>query len=335
MAAFVPSVPVGSSSSSFVSSKLGTSFLGGSCALSMKQSTPEAVRQEITCQKTAHFSLSEGVERLVEGVSRVMKPFIGEEKKADFSAPKQNAKFETFADPSIGLLSHPKKAISARLADEASGLTKTPKLRSTSYDKGGADVEDIIESAYRQVFGAEVTFAFDRSINLDSFLRDGKITVKEFVKGLVKSESFKSKVYEPNTNYRFVEIMIQRLLGRDSYNKEEEMAWAVVIGSKGYDYFVDKFFDSEEYMSTWGDNSVPYQRARVLAPRSTGDIPFALRGKSRDSDGWLDYGVSYSIGLGGISDKAASPKLSIPQQFVKKVKKNRKFAERRITFYSV
>ncbi|MBA4446488.1 phycobilisome rod-core linker polypeptide, partial [Cylindrospermopsis raciborskii CS-506_C] len=52
-------------------------------------------------------------------------------------------------------------------------------------------------------------------------------------------------------------------LGRSAYNKEEEIAWSIVIGTKGFSGFVDALVDSEEYTSSFGDNTVPYQRKRM------------------------------------------------------------------------
>ncbi|MFM7369414.1 MAG: phycobilisome rod-core linker polypeptide, partial [Sphaerospermopsis kisseleviana] len=82
-------------------------------------------------------------------------------------------------------------------------------------------------------------------------------------RGLAKSEAFYRLVVSVNNNYRLVDITLKRILGRSAYNKEEEIAWSIVIGTKGFDGFVDALVDSEEYNQNFGDNTVPYQRKRM------------------------------------------------------------------------
>jgi phycobilisome rod-core linker protein len=71
-------------------------------------------------------------------------------------------------------------------------------------------------------------------------------------------------VVSVNNNYRLVDICLKRFLGRSAYNKEEEIAWSIVIATKGFDGFVDALLDSDEYTEAFGDNTVPYQRKRLV-----------------------------------------------------------------------
>ena len=89
------------------------------------------------------------------------------------------------------------------------------------------------------------------------------MSVRDFIRGLAKYEAFYRLVVSVNNNYRLVDITLRRLLGRSAYNKEEEIAWSIVIGTKGFGGFVDALVDSEEYTSSFGDNTVPYQRKRM------------------------------------------------------------------------
>jgi phycobilisome rod-core linker protein len=70
-------------------------------------------------------------------------------------------------------------------------------------------------------------------------------------------------VVESNNNYRLVEVCLKRFLGRAPYNKEEEIAWSIKIGTLGFYGFVDALIDSEEYTEAFGDYTVPYQRKRM------------------------------------------------------------------------
>ncbi|NEQ27008.1 MAG: phycobilisome rod-core linker polypeptide CpcG2, partial [Microcoleus sp. SIO2G3] len=98
--------------------------------------------------------------------------------------------------------------------------------------------------------------------NLESQLKNRAITVRDFIRGLAKSETFRRLVVETNSNYRVVELCLKRLLGRAPYNKDEEIAWSIEIATKGLPGFVDELIDSEEYQTSFGDTTVPYQRRR-------------------------------------------------------------------------
>ncbi|BAZ22377.1 phycobilisome rod-core linker protein cpcG [Kalymmatonema gypsitolerans NIES-4073] len=125
------------------------------------------------------------------------------------------------------------------------------------------DIQNIIWASYRQIFSEHEILRFNRQVTLESQLKNGSITVRDFIRGLIKSEAFYRLVVSVNNNYRLVDITLRRLLGRSSYNKEEEIAWSIVIGTKGFGGFVDALIDSEEYTQAFGDNTVPYQRKRL------------------------------------------------------------------------
>ncbi|MDX2239925.1 MAG: phycobilisome rod-core linker polypeptide [Leptolyngbyaceae cyanobacterium bins.302] len=133
-----------------------------------------------------------------------------------------------------------------------------------------SDIEELIWAAYRQVFSEHVILKSSRQSNLESQLRNRAITVRDFVRGLAKSDTFRKLVIETNSNYRVVELSLKRLLGRAPYNKDEELAWSIKIATLGWDKFVDTLLDSEEYTQAFGDNTVPYQRRRFK------DRPFNL-----------------------------------------------------------
>jgi phycobilisome rod-core linker protein len=136
-------------------------------------------------------------------------------------------------------------------------------------------MDDLIEAAYRQIFFH--AFASDREPFLESQLRSGQITVRYFIRGLLLSETFKRSFYDLNSNYRFVEQCVQRVLGRDVYNEREKIAWSIVVATKGIKGFVDDLLNSSEYLDTYGDSIVPYQRRRVLPSRSQGELPFNIK----------------------------------------------------------
>ncbi|MEA5619723.1 phycobilisome rod-core linker polypeptide [Cronbergia sp. UHCC 0137] len=125
------------------------------------------------------------------------------------------------------------------------------------------DIQSIIWASYRQVFSEHEILKFNRQKTLESQLKNGSLSVRDFIRGLAKSEAFYRLVVSVNNNYRLVDITLKRLLGRSSYNKDEQIAWSIIIGTKGFSGFVDALIDSEEYTQCFGENIVPYQRKRM------------------------------------------------------------------------
>jgi phycobilisome rod-core linker protein len=143
------------------------------------------------------------------------------------------------------------------------------------------EIQELIWVAYRQVFSEHETLKFYRQAQLESQLKNRAITVRDFIRGLAKSESFRRLVVETNSNYRLVEVGLKRLLGRAPYNRDEEIAWSIKIATMGFHGFVDALLDSEEYQTNFGDTTVPYQRRRFK------DRPFNLV-TPRYGDYWRD-----------------------------------------------
>ena len=55
----------------------------------------------------------------------------------------------------------------------------------------------------------------------------------------------------------------------------KKFSWSTVLATKGLKGFIDDLLDSEEYISNFGYDTVPYQRRRILPQRAQGDLPFA------------------------------------------------------------
>jgi phycobilisome rod-core linker protein len=171
----------------------------------------------------------------------------------------------------------------------------TPKIyRIEDYAVGG-EVEELIWAAYRQLFSEHVILKFYRQVNLESQVKNKAITVRDFIRGLAKSEAFQSLVIQTNSNYRLVELGLKRLLGRAPYNKDEEIAWSIKIATVGWGGFVDALVDSQEYQTSFGENIVPYQRRRYK------DRPFNLV-TPRYANYWRDKLEDARYKAGSIQD---------------------------------
>jgi phycobilisome rod-core linker protein len=163
-----------------------------------------------------------------------------------------------------------------------------PRVYTTDNLPSPSEMDVLITAAYRQIFHEQQMLFSNRQIFLESQLRSGQITVKDFIRGLVLSDSFRRLNYDANNNYRFVEICVQRILGRRIYSDREKLAWSIIIATKGLSGFIDDLLNSEEYNGNFGDNTVPYQLRRVLPKRSRGELPFARMAR---------YGTDYRDNL--------------------------------------
>ena len=175
----------------------------------------------------------------------------------------------------LPLLGYPLSTQNGRVSYRA-GDNST--VRSQRYGTSGAEgesaraeMDNLIEQAYRQVFFHAMRS--DRELFLESQLRSGNITVRDFIRGLLLSERFQQGYYQCNSNYRMVDQVVGRVLGRPVLGDAERRAWSKVIGEKGFTAFVDAVLDTEEYIESFGYDLVPQQRSRVLPGRSVGETP--------------------------------------------------------------
>jgi phycobilisome rod-core linker protein len=180
----------------------------------------------------------------------------------------------------IPLLEYKPSCPNTRVEGFEVGSDERPKIFTTENLLSRTDMDDLIEAAYRQIFFH--AFKWDREPFLESQLRNGQITVRDFIRGLLLSKTFYNSFYEKNSNYRFVEQCVQRVLGRDVYNQREKIAWSIVVATKGIKGFADALLNSDEYLENFGYDTVPYQRRRNLASRDKGELPFNIKSPRYD-----------------------------------------------------
>ena len=143
---------------------------------------------------------------------------------------------------------------------------------------------------------------------LESQLRNGQITTQDFVRGLLLSDSFRRLVYDTNSNYRFVELCIQRVLGRPVYHQRETLAWSIVLATKGLQGFVDELLASEEYLTHFGGEYGALSAAANFCPsdpRATCPLPRMARYDSYHLDQLYRSGQLRSFRQ-GVADRSAA-----------------------------
>ncbi|WP_072622103.1 MULTISPECIES: phycobilisome rod-core linker polypeptide [Spirulina] len=181
----------------------------------------------------------------------------------------------------IPLLNYAPNSQNSRVAGYEVGTDEQPVIFSTDRVMSSEDMGNVIEAAYRQLYFH--AFKADREAVLESQLRNGNISVRQFVRGLVLSDRYKRSFYDLNNNYRFVEQTVQRVLGRDVYSEREKIAWSITVATKGIEGFIDELINSDEYLENFGDTIVPYQRRRSLPSRDQGEMPFNLKSPRYDA----------------------------------------------------
>jgi phycobilisome rod-core linker protein len=173
---------------------------------------------------------------------------------------------------SLPLLATPPLSANARVRSFGIGTDETPRRAPLSGKVSAASLDEQIEQAYRQIFFH--AFKVDRDPVLESRLRNGQISMREFVRGLLYSNKFRNDFYRCNSNYRMVDQIVGRVLGRPVHGQQERIALSILIAQRGIAGLADHLLDSAEYREAFGDDTVPHQRSRVLPGRRLGDLPF-------------------------------------------------------------
>ncbi|MEB3180581.1 MAG: phycobilisome linker polypeptide [Nostocaceae cyanobacterium] len=121
-------------------------------------------------------------------------------------------------------------------------------------------IETVISAVYRQLLGNDYLMKSERLTSAESLLRDGKLTVQDFVRQVAKSELYKSKFFYNNFQTRVIELNYKHLLGRAPYDESEVIYHLDLYENQGYEADIDSYIDSPEYQTNFGDNIVPYYR---------------------------------------------------------------------------
>ncbi len=127
-------------------------------------------------------------------------------------------------------------------------------------DRTEDEIEVVIRAVYRQILGNAYLMESERLKTPESLLRNGTLTVKEFVRAVANSELYREKYFHNNSQVRFIELNYKHFLGR-APEDESEIAYHVdLYNSQGYEAEIDSYIDSLEYQQNFGDNIVPNLR---------------------------------------------------------------------------
>jgi phycobilisome core-membrane linker protein len=183
--------------------------------------------------------------------------------------------------------------------DQIPSFTGTFAKRGRGEDTKGISIkfsesstQAVIKAAYLQVFGRDV-YSGQRLTVDEIKLENGEITVKEFVRRLAKSPVFRSLYWDKLYVMKAVEYIHRRLLGRPTYGRQETNKYFDICAKKGFYALIDAILDTEEYNTTFREDTVPYER--YLTPA----------------------GVSQrNLRVGSIADRGAKPTQDVTPRFI-------------------
>ncbi len=120
---------------------------------------------------------------------------------------------------------------------------------------------EVVKAAYRQVFERDITRAYSLSISdLESKVKNGDISMKEFIRRLAKSPLYRKNFFQPYINSRALELAFRHILGRGPSSREEVQRYFAIVSKGGLPALVDALIDSQEYADYFGEETVPYLR---------------------------------------------------------------------------
>ncbi|MGL6284493.1 MAG: phycobilisome rod-core linker polypeptide, partial [Microcoleaceae cyanobacterium] len=103
--------------------------------------------------------------------------------------------------------------------------------------------QKIISAAYRQVFGREL-YSGQRLTVPEIKLENGDITMRDFIRTLAKSDTFRNLYWSSLYICKAIEYIHRRLLGRPTYGRQEINSYFDICAKKGFYALVDAIIDS-------------------------------------------------------------------------------------------
>ena len=161
-----------------------------------------------------------------------------------------------------------------------------PTTLSSAANVDTSHAADVIRQTYRQVFGNRHLMELDVNPSIEALFINGDLTVQGLVTALAQSETYKKLFLENNSPYRFVELNFKHLLGRPPRDQAELMSHVRLLQEEGYEAEITSYTYSDEYLSAFGIDQVPYNRATQTVVG--GSTLFFTRAKALDT-GFAGY----------------------------------------------
>jgi phycobilisome core-membrane linker protein len=140
--------------------------------------------------------------------------------------------------------------------------TKVFKLTNLS----PVEAQNVIQAAYRQIFERDIdAYIIKNQFSvLETKLRNGEITVKEFIEGLGVSPLYTKEFYTPYPNTKVIELGTKHFLGRAPLNQQEIRKYNQILAVQGLRGFITAMVNSMEYLQAFNEDTVPFCRFPTL-----------------------------------------------------------------------
>jgi phycobilisome core-membrane linker protein len=151
-------------------------------------------------------------------------------------------------------------------AEFGSARRKPARIYRLTPDSNLSDKEQVIQAIYMQVmdvFSEEIPQDIRRA-DLESKLKAGEISVREFVRLLAGSEVYVHRFYTPYPGGKVVEFLFRHLLGRSPATQAEIQQYTAMLVDSGLKAAIDALVNSAEYARYFGEDVVPYKRIPSL-----------------------------------------------------------------------
>nr|YP_009293622.1 phycobilisome core-membrane linker protein [Rhodymenia pseudopalmata]AOM64304.1 phycobilisome core-membrane linker protein [Rhodymenia pseudopalmata] len=126
----------------------------------------------------------------------------------------------------------------------------------------------VIKACYRQIFERDISKAYGlKFTDLESQVKNGFISIKEFIRLLGKSSIYRKQFFEPFVDSRVLELSFRHFLGRGISSLEEFQKYFSILSSRGLDGLVDNIINSDEYADYFAEETVPYLRGLGEEPQ--------------------------------------------------------------------
>lgn len=202
----------------------------------------------------------------------------------------------------------PLRYVGPRMAFTSIGGVLTDAPVTLPCDKGLA-----LGAIYKQVLGNAHVMESERAE-----LRDAESTflinndVREFVRAIANSDTYRSRFFHGVSQYRFVELLFKHLLGRAPRDATEYQQVMAKYRFEGYEKCIDWFLDSDEYEDSFGAQTVPYGIYRGMYPTNEEfNRSVAMRGTPCSSDKGRSSMLQYAV-LSGDSPSWLSVAKALP-----------------------
>jgi len=157
------------------------------------------------------------------------------------------------------ILIHQGAGINNQLSNPAARPMAPGSLGAKVFKASENSKATIIGAVYRQVFGRPV-YAGQEISKAESRFNNDEISVREFVKAVAKSESFRKTYWTSLYVMKAVEYIHRRLLGRPTYGRQETNKYFDICAKQGFYALIDAIIDSQEFTESFGEDTVPYER---------------------------------------------------------------------------